>query len=94
MKTTLIVVVGILLFGVGATYHRYESFSPCNWMEQDLARQSKLPMLVIKAQVKAKFLLQGIVEPNPNQCIKMWWQLKADGELKALPKPDKKNQHK
>ncbi len=88
MKTAVIIIVGILLFGAAATYHRYESFDPCDWMEQDLAVQSGLPLLVVQGQVKAKFLLEGVIDPNPYQCIKAWWQLKANGELKAPRKRD------
>ena len=86
MKTTAIIIVVILLFGVGATYHRYHSFNPCDWMEQDLIVQSGLPKLIVQSQIHAKFLLQGIVDPNPYECVKLWWQLKAEGELKPQKK--------
>jgi len=81
MKTAAIIVIGILLFGAGATYHRYGSFSPCVWLEHDLVKQSKLPKLVVKSQIHAKFLLMGITDPRPYECVKMWWKLKADGKL-------------
>ncbi len=90
MKTAVIIIVGILLFGAAATYHRYESFNPCDWMEQDTAQHTGLPNLVVKAQIKAKFLLLGVVDPNPYQCIKMWWQLKAGGELRSEPELEMK----
>ena len=78
MKTAAIIIVSILLFGVGATYQRYESFNPCDWMEQDLVAQSGLPILVVHGQVKAKFLLQGVIDPNPYQCIKLAGSWKLD----------------
>jgi len=90
MKTTLIVIVGIILFGVGATYHRYQSFNPCDWIERDLAVQSGMPTLIVQGQIKTWFLMDGVVKPDPYQCIKMWWRLKIDGDLKPVPKPDKK----
>jgi len=88
MKTAAIIIIGILLFGTAATYHRYQSFNPCDWMEQDLIVQSSLPKLVVQGKVKAKFLLQGIIDPTPVQCVKMWWKLKADGDLVPLKMPE------
>jgi len=88
MKTATIIIIGILLFGTAATYHRYESFNPCDWMEQDLTSQTGLPALVVQGQIKAKFFLQGIVTPTRFECLKMWWKLKAEGELTAEPKSE------
>jgi len=42
----------------------------------------------VQGKVKAKFLLQGIIDPTPVQCVKMWWKLKADGDLVPLKMPE------
>ncbi|MEL0107797.1 MAG: hypothetical protein VW802_12730 [Rhodospirillaceae bacterium] len=87
MKTAAIIIVGILIFGSAATYYRYESFSPCIWMEKDLSKQTGLPTIVVQGQVKAKFLLDGVVNPTRTQCLRMWWKLKADGEISPKTNP-------
>ncbi len=42
MKFVLIV-IGLAVAATIATYARYGSLDPCDWMEQDLARQTGLP---------------------------------------------------
>ncbi len=86
MKNAIIVVVGLLIFGSIATYVRYESFSPCDWMEQDLQKQSGLPTIVVQGQIRADFLFQGIVDPGPKDCIFAWWKWRAAGGLKPQNK--------
>ena len=83
MKTFAIVFCGLLIFATVATYVRYGSFSPCDWMEQDLQKQSGLPTIVVKGQIRADFLLQGIVNPGPQECILSWWKWRAAGGLKV-----------
>ncbi len=68
----------IVLMAVGATYYRYQSLSPCDWIERDLILQTGLPELVIQAKIKAEFLLQGIAEPSPSQCLVEWWRVRRE----------------
>ena len=78
MRITLVLLV-LLLAGIAATYARYESLSPCIWMERDLAAKSGLPEIVVKARIQAAFLLEGITEPDALQCLTEWWQLRSEG---------------
>ena len=68
-----------------ATFARYESFDPCEWLEQDMTRSLDMPRVVAQARIQAGFLLRGIVEPTSRQCLDEWWRLKAEG----LPEADK-----
>lgn len=79
MKKFLTAVLMIAILAVGATWFRFQSFDPCIWMEQELAEKSDLPRIVIKARIKAEFLLEGISEPTPPQCVVAWWRFRMDG---------------
>ena len=74
---TVLTCIGIA--AVVMTYVRYQSLDPCDWMEQDLARQTELPRLVVQGRIRAGFLLDGIVDPDSLDCVLAWWQYRADG---------------
>lgn len=76
MKSALILVVAGILAASGATYYRYASFHPCDWMEQDLSEESGLPRLVVKGQIRARFLVRGISDPNRIDCVFAWWDFR------------------
>lgn len=80
MKYGLIVVV-LALAACGATYVRYESLHPCDWLEQDMAADQGMPRLIAKARIQAEFLLQGITEPSAYQCLSGWWKVRAERTL-------------
>ncbi len=67
-----------------ATLARYESFDPCDWLEQDMARSLGMPTLVAQTRIRATFMFRGIVEPDTYDCLDAWWRLKAEG----LPKEE------
>ncbi len=90
MKNILIIVVVLVIAGSIATYVRYESFNPCDWMEQDLTAQSALPRIVVQGRIKAEFLIEGITDPTPSQCVQAWWKFRRDGALEAVA-PNAKN---
>lgn len=75
----LALVVVLLVAAAGSTYLRYQSFSPCDWMAQDLEAQTGLPNLVIQARIKALFLLDGIADPGPVDCLLAWWDVRQEG---------------
>ena len=56
-----VIVAGLLVVAVIATYARYESLDPCDWLEADMLAKSDLPRLVIEARIQARFLLDGIL---------------------------------
>ena len=74
-----LLVLGLALAATVATYVRYESLDPCDWMERDMARQSGLPRLVVRARIHAEFLLEGITEPSATECLSSWWEFRAEG---------------
>ncbi len=73
----IVVVLG--LAAVIATFARYESLDPCEWLEQDMIRALGMPPIVAQARIRAGFLIRGIVEPTSRECLDDWWQLKAEG---------------
>ncbi len=80
----ILVLVLALLGAAGiATLARYGSLDPCVWLDRDAAGASGLPRLVARAQVRAKFLLDGITSPTPGECLTEWWGLKASGVATA-----------
>jgi hypothetical protein len=91
----LIVLVLLAAAAVSATWVRYDSFDPCVWMEHDMVADSSLPALIVTARIKAAFLLDGVTEPTPKQCLYAWWQhrfedAKANGNKKPLTKKSDK----
>ncbi len=78
MKFVLIV-IGLAVAATIATYARYQSLSPCDWMERDMARQTELPPLVVRARIGAAFLIDGITDPGPYDCIMAWWEFRVEG---------------
>ena len=78
MKFVLIV-IGLAVAATIATYARYQSLYPCDWMERDLVRQTELPSLVVRARIRAAFLIDGITDPGPYDCIMAWWEFRAEG---------------
>jgi hypothetical protein len=81
MRSILLIVIAIVFAASMATYARYESFDPCDWLQHDLARQSGLPLVVVQAQIRASFLLRGITQPGAYDCLDAWWTLRREGRL-------------
>jgi len=79
----IIVVLGVA--AVIATFARYESIDPCEWLEQDMTRALGMPSVVTQARIRAGFMLRGIVEPTSRECLEDWWRLKAEGEFEDDP---------
>ena len=78
MKFVLIV-IGLAVAATVATYARYGSLSPCDWMERDMVRQTDLPPLVVRARIRAAFLIDGITDPGPSDCLFGWWEFRSEG---------------
>jgi hypothetical protein len=74
-----LLLIGLAAAAAVATYARYESLDPCDWMEQDLAQQSSLPLIVVRARIRAEFLIEGITDPTPYDCVSEWWKIRAEG---------------
>ena len=79
----IVVVLGVA--AVIATFARYESIDPCEWLEQDMTRALDMPRVVAQARIRAGFMLRGIVEPTSRECLEDWWRLKAEGEVEDDP---------
>ncbi len=73
------IAAAIVVAAAIATFARYESFDPCDWLEQDMTRALGMPPVVAQARIRATFMFRGIVEPDPYDCLDAWWHLKAEG---------------
>lgn len=74
-----LVALALIVAASAATFARYRSLDPCAWMEHDMAERSGFPPLVVRAQIRAEFLLDGITEPGPYDCLIEWWALRREG---------------
>lgn len=72
------VVLGLTIVAVVATYARYQSLHPCDWLERDTAEASGLPALAAQARIRAGFLIDGIVDPGASDCLTAWWDLRSE----------------
>ena len=80
MRFALIACVGLLVAAAMATLARYGSLDPCDWMEQDLIeRNDLLPPVMVKARIRIGFLLDGITDPGPDDCLVKWWEWRGEG---------------
>ncbi len=73
MKYALLA-IGLVIAASAATYARYESLDPCDWLEHDLAQKSGLAWIAKKAEILAKIGL----DPGPTDCLSAWWEFRAD----------------
>ena len=78
MRKLVVILGAIVVIAAIATFVRYKSFDPCEWIARDMADRSSLPIAVLRGQVKAKFLLRGITDPGPTDCVLAWWEDRAD----------------
>ena len=69
----------LLLAAAAATQARYGSFNPCDWLRIDAGRQSGLADPIVRARIKARFLLRGVLTPGPGDCLSEWWRVRRDG---------------
>lgn len=81
----LVLVLGLSAAAGIATFARYESFHPCDWLDQDTARALDVPLVMAQARIRAGFILRGIADPDAYDCVSDWWRLKADGRLPREP---------
>ncbi len=63
---------------VAATWLRYQSLDPCDWTLQDMTEASGQPELVVEARIRAKFLIEGVVDPDFRECLFGWWDFRLD----------------
>ena len=73
-----IIALGLLLAAVVATYVRYQSLDPCDWLERDMAQRIGVPGLVVRGRIRAQFLIQGIADPRPTDCLTDWWSFRSE----------------
>lgn len=69
----------VAVIASGATFVRYGNFDACEWIAQDMADRTSLPIAIWRGRVKAQFLLQGVTDPDPGDCVLAWWEERADG---------------
>lgn len=62
-----------------ATFMRYGSINPCEWLIVDTAHLRGLPLIVAETRVRAGFLVGGTTDPGYAQCLTAWWDLRAAG---------------
>ena len=74
----LIVAAVIAVFAAGGTWYRYGSLDACTWLEEDMARDSALPRVLIEARISAQFLLDGIADPGFTDCLYGWWSYRLE----------------
>ncbi len=85
MKNFIALVVIAAIAATAATWFRYQSFDPCVWLEQDYAKESSLPRIVIQGRIKAEFLLRGNNAPTLTDCTDAWWNFRLGHPAKPHP---------
>ena len=73
-----LITLGVLAAAAAATFVRYGSLHPCIWLEADLIEDSILPPVAVRAQIRAAFLIDGVTEPGPLDCLVEWWDWRGE----------------
>ena len=68
---------------VVATLIRYQSLDPCDWLASDMANKEGLTVAMAEAKVRAGFLLDGIVQPDVEDCLLEWWSFRGNSAAGA-----------
>ncbi len=78
MKAALLV-AGLLLAAAGATFFRYQSLDPCDWLERDLVEAYGMPSVMAQAKILLEFGLEGVLDPDALDCLLKWWDWRSEG---------------
>ena len=79
----LLLVMGLMVAAVVATFFRYQSLHPCDWLEKDMIAVSDMPDIWVVARLRARFLMEGITDPSALECLEGWWSFRIE-ELEKL----------
>lgn len=79
----LLLVLGLMVAAVVATFFRYQSLHPCDWLEKDMIAASDMPEIWVVARLRARFLMEGITDPSARECLEGWWSFRIE-ELENL----------
>jgi hypothetical protein len=83
MRVFVLVFV-VIAAGIVATYARYGSLHPCDWLHKDMLAASDLPgppevvEPLVEGWITTRFLLDGITEPTALDCLEGWWSFRID----------------
>ncbi len=76
-------VIGLIAACVIATYVRYGSLHPCDWLQKDMMAESDMPEIWVETRIRMRFFLDGITEPTARDCLEGWWTFRVE-EIEAL----------
>ena len=79
----LLLVMGLMVAAVVATFFRYQSLHPCDWLEKDMIAASDMPEIWVVARLRARFFMEGITDPSALECLEGWWSFRIE-ELEKL----------
>ena len=79
----LLLILALVAAAVVATFVRYQSLHPCDWLESDMIAASEMPDIWVIARLRARFLVEGITEPAALDCLEGWWSFRIE-ELEKL----------
>ena len=73
-----LVTLGVLVAAAAATLVRYGSLDPCVWLETDQIEDSILAPALVRAKIRAAFVIDGITDPGPLDCLVKWWDWRGE----------------
>lgn len=79
----LMISILCVVAAIGATFWRYQSLHPCDWLQKDMVEASGQPDFWVEIRIKARFLLDGITEPSLENCLNGWWTYRIE-EIEKL----------
>ena len=77
--TVVIFSILAVIAATAATLVQYGSLHPCTWLRVDAAEESRLPAPLVETRLRALFLLRGVTDPGPSDCITEWWRVRRRG---------------
>lgn len=79
----LVLVIVVIAAGVVATFTRYGSLHPCDWLLHDMTAASDMPEIWVETRIRARFFLDGVTEPGALDCLEGWWTFRIE-EIEKL----------
>jgi len=73
-----VLVFALSAAGVAATFARYGSLHPCDWLLHDMVDASDMPEIWVETRIRARFFLDGVSEPGVVDCLDGWWTFRIE----------------
>ena len=73
-----VLVFALSAAGIAATFARYGSLHPCDWLLHDMVDASDMPEPLVEPSVQLRLLFDGLIQPTALDCLDRWWSFRIE----------------